>query len=241
MTYRLIILLSIVFVNCKQIPKENKKEISKQPGSSWEVLSKKDNFDGWHIYQNEGGEKSGWSVENGVFTFNEKKALGEGNKSLLTDEVFESFEIEFEWMVSPGSNSGFIWGVSEDKMYEHPHETGPEIQIIDIDYYGDDPDHQKHTVGALYDMIPPRTKPSKKAGEWNKYHITVDHNKNKGTVGLNGIIVNSFPLTGPEWDLMVENSKFRDMSGFAKFKKGHITLQDHPGIISYKNIKIKRL
>ena len=121
------------------------------------------------------------------------------------------------------------------------HETGPEIQVIDADIYGDDPNNQKHTVGALYDMIPPSTKPSKKAGEWNKYHITVDHNKNKGTVFLNGIIVNSFPLTGPEWDSMVENSKFRDMSGFGKYKKGHITLQDHPGIISYKNIKIKRL
>ena len=32
------------------------------------------------------------------------------------------------------SNSGFIWGVSEDKKYEHPHETGPEIQVIDADY-----------------------------------------------------------------------------------------------------------
>ena len=57
------------------------------------MLTKKDSFEGWHIYQNEGGEKSGWVVENGVFTFNESDASGEGNKSLLTDEVFESFEI----------------------------------------------------------------------------------------------------------------------------------------------------
>ena len=241
MIYRLIILLSIVFVSCKQISQERSKETAKEPESSWLLLSQEDSFRGWHIYQNEGGEKSGWTVENGVFTFNASDATGEGNKSLLTDEVFESFEIEFEWMVSPGSNSGFMWGVSEDKMYEHPHVTGPEIQVIDADIYGDDPDHQKHTVGALYDMIPPSTKPSKKAGEWNKYHIIVDYNKNKGTVFLNGIIVNSFPLSGPEWDSMVENSKFRDMSGFGKYKKGHITLQDHPGIISYKNIKIKRL
>ena len=241
MTHRLIILLSIALVSCKQIPKESNTETSKKSEPSWLLLSQEDSFSGWHIYQNEDGEKSGWTVEEGVFTFNASNATGEGNKSLLTDEVFESFEIEFEWMVSPGSNSGFMWGVSEDKMYEHPHVTGPEIQIIDTDYYGDDPDHQKHTVGALYDMIPPITKPSKKAGEWNKYHITVDYNKNKGTVLLNGIIVNSFPLLGPEWDSMVENSKFRDMSGFGKYRKGHITLQDHPGIISYKNVKIKRL
>ena len=241
MTHRLIILLSIALVSCKQIPKESNTETSKKSEPSWLLLSQEDSFSGWHIYQNEDGEKSGWTVEEGVFTFNASNATGEGNKSLLTDEVFESFEIEFEWMVSPGSNSGFMWGVSEEKTYEHPHVTGPEIQVIDADIYGDDPDHQKHTVGALYDMIPPSSKPSKKAGEWNKYHIIVDHNKNKGTVFLNGIIVNSFPLTGPDWDSMVENSKFRDMSGFGKYKRGHITLQDHPGIISYKNIKIKRL
>ena len=61
-------------------------------------------------------------LRDGVFTFNESDATGEGNKSLLTDEIFESFEIEFEWKVSKNSNSGFIWGVSEDKMYEHPRD-----------------------------------------------------------------------------------------------------------------------
>jgi len=31
------------------------------------------------------------------------------------------------------------------------------------------------------------------------------------------------------------------MEGFGKFKEGRISLQDHPGVISYKNIKIRRL
>ena len=72
MIYRLIILLSIAFVSCKQIPQESSKETSKEPESSWEVLSQDDSFKGWHIYQNEGGEKSGWIVEDGVYTFNHK-------------------------------------------------------------------------------------------------------------------------------------------------------------------------
>ena len=29
------------------------------------------------------------------------------------------------------------------------------------------------------------------------------------------------------------------MSGFGKYKEGYISLQDHPGVISYKNIKIE--
>ena len=45
----------------------------------------------------------------------------------------------FEWKLSPGSNSGFIWGVSEDKCM-NIHMKQVQIQIIDTDYYGDDPD-----------------------------------------------------------------------------------------------------
>ena len=107
MTYRLIIILSIAVASCKQISKESNKNISKQPESSWVVLSQDDSFMGWHIYQNEGGEKSGWTVDNGVFTFNEKNAIGEGNKSLLTDEIFESFEIEFPILPPPPPWSNF--------------------------------------------------------------------------------------------------------------------------------------
>ena len=76
MIYRLIILLSIAFVSCKQIPQESSKETSKEPKSSWEVLSQDDSFKGWHIYQNEDGEKSGWIVEDGIYTFNHKEAKG---------------------------------------------------------------------------------------------------------------------------------------------------------------------
>ena len=75
------------------------------------------------------------------------------------------------------NSNSTIWGVSEDKKYEHPHETGPEIQVIDADIYGDDPNNQKQRMGALYAMSP-NSIASKKAGEWNQYHITVNYETN---------------------------------------------------------------
>lgn len=57
-----------------------------------------------------------------------------------------------------------------------------------------------------------------------------------------------FPLRGPQWDSLVENSKFKILSHFGKFEKGHISFQAHgsmdtkyPGIISFRNIKIRSL
>ena len=237
----LICCLLLFIVSCKETPKKEIKKQRVQAKQAWVSLSPKDSFEGWHIFQNEAGTKSGWTVEDGVFTFDKENSKGKGNKSLVTDALFTNFEIEFEWKLSPNSNSGFMWGVSEDPKYDHPFVTGPEIQIIDADVYGDDPEHQVHTVGALYDMISPSNIVAKKAGAWNKYHITVDHSKNEGIIVLNGTEINRFPLSGPEWDAMVKKSKFANMEGFGKFKEGRISLQDHPGVISYKNIKIRRL
>jgi hypothetical protein len=53
--------------------------------------------------------------------------------------------------------------------------------------------------------------------------------------------INRFPLHGSEWDTMVANSKFSTMEGFGKYTEGHLSLQDHPGIISFRNIKIRKL
>ena len=112
----LIGLLLILF-SCQETPKKAVEQAESITTKDWKILSKKDSFDGWHIFQNESNNKSGWTVEDGVFTFDESNAKGEGNKSLLTDAVYSSFEIIFEWKLSANSNSGFMWGVSEDLQY----------------------------------------------------------------------------------------------------------------------------
>jgi hypothetical protein len=242
---KIILIFSLtLFFNCKNSPKKQKEitpEINEMTYDEWTSLSNSNSLDGWHLFQNESGEKTGWSVKDGIFTFNSEEANGEGNKSLITNEKYSSFEIQFEWKLSSNSNSGFMWGVSEDSQYDHPYLTGPEIQIIDADIYGDDPENQIHTTAALYDMIAPDRVMAKDAGEWNTYHITINQEGNSGTVIHNGEEINRFPLYGDEWDAMVENSKFSEMKGFGKYQEGHLCLQDHPGIISYRNIKIKRL
>jgi len=55
-------------------------------------------------------------------------------------------------------------------------------------------------------------------------------------------------LSGDEWDAMVEPTKFNNCDqepwqncDFGKFKTGKISIQDHPGVISFRNIKILEL
>jgi len=238
--------------------------------SEWNSLILDNSLEGWHIFQDK-GTKKGWIVEDNILIFNGISDMesGEGDASLLSDKMYENFEIKFDWKIIQGGNSGFMWGVREDEKYNYPYQTGLEIQILDPAIYKDpqialggeieinnaieDLAARKHFVGALYDLSAPTdmnvTRP---AGEWNSYHITINYKTNQGEVLLNGIRINSFDLAGPEWDDMYQKSKFNRpedaeylgderWNGFGKFSKGHICFQDHPGKVSFRNIMIREL
>ncbi|MDF1575719.1 MAG: DUF1080 domain-containing protein [Bacteroidales bacterium] len=238
--------------------------------SEWKSLIIDNSLKGWHIFQDE-GTKKGWIVEDQILIFNGISDMesGEGDASLLSDKVYESFEIQFDWKIAPGGNSGFMWGVQEDDKYHYPYQTGPEIQILDPAIYDkpgialggeievnnarEDLEAHKHFVGALYDLSAPSVlDAARPAGQWNSYHIKIDYKANRGDVVLNEVLVNSFPLRGPGWDSMVQQSKFSRpeeaeylgdarWDGFGRFSKGHICFQDHPGEVSFRNIRIREL
>ncbi|MCY4215842.1 MAG: DUF1080 domain-containing protein [Flavobacteriaceae bacterium] len=207
----------------------------------WEKQFIDDSFDGWQIFRNQGNSKSGWSLHNGVLIYNSEKATGEGNKSLISDATYRNFEIKFDWKVSPKGNSGFMWGVSLDEKFEHPFESGPEIQVLDPAVYLGDENNQNHTAGALYDLIAPNTLVTKDAGQWNRFHIKVNYDENRTVVIHNDVEILNFPLHGPQWDELIANSKFANIEGFGTYQTGHLAFQDHPGVISFKNVKIKSL
>jgi len=238
--------------------------------SEWKPLIIDNSLEGWHIFQDD-GSKEGWIVEDNILIFNGVSDMesGKGDASLLSDKVYENFEIQFEWKIMSGGNSGFMWGVNEDEKYKYPYQTGQEVQILDHAIYSDpktvlggeielknvmeDLEAHKHYVGALYDLYAPSVlDAAKPADQWNSYHIKIDYKSNRGEVILNNVLINSFPLKGPKWDVMYQKSKFSKSEDFeylgdarwydfGKFSKGHICFQDHPGKVSFRNIRIKEL
>lgn len=254
----LLVFISIAFASCTT------------SNSEWKPLIVDNSLEGWHIFQ-DNGSKKGWIVEDNILIFNGVSDMesGEGDASLLSDKIYENFEIQFDWKIMPGGNSGFMWGVNEDGKYKYPYQTGQEIQILDHAIYKnpetvlggeielnnvmEDLDAHKHYVGALYDLsAPTSTDVAKPANQWNSYHIKIDYKSNLGEVILNSVLINSFPLKGPDWDAMYQKSKFSKSEDFeylgdarwhdfGKFSKGYISFQDHPGKVSFRNIRIKEL
>ncbi len=187
---------------------------------------------GWHSYLKTG--PGAWSVVDGTLQL-DPKAPGQGD--LVTDKEYENYELSLEWKIAEGGNSGIIFGVHEDAAFDATYLTGIEMQILD-DQKAEDNKKATHLAGALYDMMAPAY-PAKPAGEWNKIKIR----KQNGhlTFWMNGKVVVDTQIGSPQWQEMINKSKFKTWKGFAAYPKGHIALQDHGAVVSFRDINIKEL
>ena len=238
-----ILLLLIMFLFLSN-EKANDDLIQKND-EGWESLFDGKTLNGWHRY-NLKGVKPIWKVKKGVLTFDpDLIPRGDYVHDLVTDKIFKSFQLSIEWNISEGGNSGIFWGVQEGGSISNPYLTAPEIQIIDNERHPDAKEKQKfHQAGAVYDLVEPTEDVCNPAGQWNHFLLTIDHNKNQGSVVLNGTKIHEFPLSGEKWKSLIAKSKFSDeceYKRFARLKSGKISLQDHGNKVSFRNIKIRRL
>ena len=210
------------------------------PAEEWIPLFDGQTFNGWSKY---GGGEVGkaWKIENGeLYLDAANKAgwqTGDGG-DIVTNEEFENFHFKYEWKIAPNGNSGVIFLVHESPEYQYPWQTGPEMQVLDNAGH---PDAKiiSHRAGDLYDLIVSKEETVKPAGEWNQAEIVI--NQGKLDFFLNGVNIVSTQLFTPEWEALIAKSKFKDMPGFGKYKKGKISLQDHGDVVHYRNLLIKKL
>lgn len=187
---------------------------------------------GWHSYLKT--DAGAWSVVDGTLQL-DPKAPNQGD--LVTDKEYENYELSLEWKIAGGGNSGIIFGVHEDPKFDATYLTGVEMQVLD-DVKAEDNKLATHRAGALYDMRAP-AHPAKPAGEWNKVKIRKLHGAL--TFWMNGVEVINTTIGSADWKEMIAKSKFKTWTDFAKYPKGHIALQDHGAVVSFKDINIKEL
>jgi hypothetical protein len=172
----------------------------------------------------------GWQVVDGALT-----RVGEGG-DLVTLEEFQDFELDFEWQIAPGGNSGVMFRVSED--HEAPWETGPEFQVLDDAAHRDGLDPLT-AAGSNYAMHAPARDVTRAAGEWNRSRLLV--------VGphvehwLNGEKIVSYELWSSDWLARVQRCKWKDHPDYGQKRRGFLVLQDHGDRVAYRNLKLRVL
>lgn len=200
----------------------------------WEVLFDGTDLSQWRGYRRQDVPAS-WRVENGVLAFAAAQDRAQRG-DLVTREQYGDFELELEWRISEGGNSGIMYRVSESEP--EPWHTGPEMQVLD-DARHQDGQIPSHRAGALYDLIVPPANIARPVGEWNQVRIRVQGNRIQQW--LNGQQTADVEVGSEEWNRLLAASKFRDMPTFASQRTGHIVLQDHDDPVWYRNIRIRRL
>jgi len=235
----LIALTAFVLLSGAVMAQESNTLTKKEKKQGWKLLFDGKTTKGWHTYLKD-TVGSRWQVIDGTLVFDETKPRS-GGGDIVTNEEYENYELNLEWKVAKGSNSGIIFDIQEDPANTATYATGPEMQVLDnID--AADNKKQNHLAGCLYDMSGDATvsKP-RPVGEWNKVRLI--QNKGHLTFYLNDIKTFEGQIGSEEWNKMIANSKFKDpyFKNFAKVAKGKIALQEHPGSTQWRNIKILAL
>ncbi len=86
-------------------------------GAAWTPLFDGTSLKGWHNYATPGQPVVGWTAEGGLLV-----RSGEGG-DLTTDKQYANFELELEWKVEKGGNSGIIYRI--DHRGEKTYISGP--------------------------------------------------------------------------------------------------------------------
>ncbi len=208
----------------------------------WVLLFNGVDFDGWRQC-NGTAMPANWVIEDGamkVFTApGRKPGQGAGGDILYGVRKFRNFELSIDWKTEKAGNSGIFYNVRE--VPGQPiYYAAPEVQVLDnVD--ATDNKIESHLAGSLYDMLAADPKTVKPAGEWNTIVIRVENGKVTHT--QNGTKVVEYTLWTPEWDQLVENSKFKTFPGFTEgiAREGYIGLQGHGYAIWFRNVKIREL
>jgi len=169
------------------------------------------------------GPISSWHVEDGLLF-----CSGQGSGWLSTDAEYGNFELELDFRVPAGGNSGVFLRAPHEG---NPAFAGMEIQILDdyaAQYAALKP---AQYCGSLYDVVAAQPRVSKKAGEWQHMNIVCDANRLKVTLNGTQIV---------DADLSAHPDKLPTHPGL-KRTTGYVGLQNHGSRLDFRNLRIREL
>lgn len=214
-----------------------------EKAQGWRLLWDGKTAKGWRSARAEGFPAKGWSMENGELSVLPKAGGGD----IMTEEEFGAFELQMDFKVSAGANSGIFYFLTAAHDPASGAPNGLEYQILDDERHPDAKlgNEGNRTLASLYDIYP-RAKLMTNVGigpkvdAWQHARIVA---RADGSVEhwLNGVKVLEFQRGSNDFRAHVAASKFKSTPAFGEAAKGRILLQDHGDAVTFRSIKIKPL
>lgn len=214
----------------------------------WRLLWDGRTTRGWRGAHRASFPERGWTIADGELVV-QSSGGGEAKHGgdIVTEEEFGAFELQLDFKLTPGANSGIKYFVTEKIDPGGGSAIGLEFQLLDDEKH---PDAKlgaagNRTLGSLYDLIPRGPMPPGLAvvpriGEWQHARLIacadgrVEH-------WLNGIKVVEYRRGSPLFAALVARSKYEKMEGFGLAESGHLLLQDHGDEVRFRSVKVRAL
>ncbi len=175
----------------------------------WRDLYNRKNIDGWRVLGH-----PGWKVE-------KQMLIGETSPSgpigwLMSNDEFEDYELDLNYKLSTGSNSGVFLRAWPDG--EISGSQFAEVQLLDDDdpkYAAMRPDQK---TGAIFKQVAPMPLPDVPDDQWHKLHIRMVKKTVRVTLNGKKIVEHTLENIPP---------------------RGHIGLQLYPTRVEFRHIRVK--
>lgn len=221
---------------------------SREENEGWELLWDGETDQGWVGAKTPWFPEKGWKMEDGVLSVMSSGG-GEARNGgdIITQRDFSNFELELDFRISLGANSGIKYFVDPDLLKGRGSAIGLEFQILDDELH---PDAKKgvsgnRTLGSLYDLISAANLSEGKGSakrvnppeQWNRARIVVRGDSVEHW--LNNTLVVKYRRGTQMFKALVAYSKYAKWPNFGEWDTGPILLQDHGDLVSFRSIKIK--
>jgi hypothetical protein len=217
-----------------------------QISKGWRFLWDGETTNGWRGAKLNAFPKNGWIIKDGLL-----KVIDSGGKEseaggdIVTKKKFSNFELELDFMITKGANSGIKYFVDTEMNQGKGSSIGLEFQILDDKNHPDAKEGVlgNRTVASLYDLITAenlqesRGKRNVKPNTWHRARIFVDGGHVEHW--LDNIKMLEYDRYSQVFKSLVNYSKYQKWPGFGFLDAGHILLQDHGDEVYFKNIKVR--
>ena len=211
---------------------------AEEQAAGWRLLFDGASARGWLEVTGAAVQAASWTVDDGCL-----KALRnpDGEQDIRTVESFRNFELQFDWKLLKGGNSGVKYLVQRTDRWQKAGRKGYEARARGLEYQlvddagsrrqGCHPHHRRARIPACRRGGPPA---AARRVQSSRIVVRGEHVEH----WLNGVRVLQFTLSQPEAVQVLRNNLRADGPFL---RESPICLQNHTPPVWFRNMKIRRL